>query len=471
LAACLRSIGLGQLLRAARYELTGFFRRLLPTILASALATLGGVVSGGALALVAAGYSYMVASGLPEGGIERVVAVVTIAVLTGRLSELNREVAQSRRQYVSLVEKGPAVTYLWSARRQLIFISSNVEALTGHTVAEWRAHFTSLLEDIVVAEDRQAMGAAMESLQRDDVPMRLTINIRRPDGTKAWLDHNADCVSRADGDCLVQGTLIDVTARYLVAESTRTGELARAQSQAKTRFLATMSHELRTPLNSILGYAQLLQQRSPSMGERDARYVENILSSGENMLRLLNDSLDLAKVEAGQLELVPERFALGNAIAEAMETIEPLAARKGLKLDCERSLTPLTIHADRRRLHQILLNLLTNAVKFTNTGSVVVNYELEGEAAVIRIADSGIGIPASALSGVFEEYSQLGSPDVPGGGTGLGLSVSRRLARAMGGELTVASRLGRGSTFTLVLPLKAPASVTAPQYDVEPSAS
>ena len=239
---------------------------------------------------------------------------------------------------------------------------------------------------------------------------------------------------------------IDVTERMQA-------ERAQAESQAKSRFLAGMSHELRTPLNSILGFAQLLEQ--PAYGpltERQRHYVENIISSGRHLLSLVNDVLDISKVSAGRLEMHLERLDLAALIRDVMTEIEPLAAPKQLRLRVDS--VALTAMGDARAIRQILLNLLSNAIKFTpDRGRVAVALRrtARGEAA-ITVTDCGPGIPRERRRQVFDEFAQVTLPAQGPAGTGLGLCLSRHLARAMGGDVTLTTRVGKGSTFTLLLP-------------------
>jgi PAS domain S-box-containing protein len=242
------------------------------------------------------------------------------------------------------------------------------------------------------------------------------------------------------------GVSIDITERLQA-------ERAQAESQAKSRFLAGMSHELRTPLNSILGFAQLLEQ--PAYGAltpRQQHYVENIISSGGHLLSLVNDVLDISKVTAGRLEVRSERLDLAALIREVITEVEPLAAPKQLRLRVDS--IALSGIGDARATRQILLNLLSNAIKFTpNRGRVAVALRrtARGDAA-ITVTDCGPGIPRERRRQVFDEFAQVSVPVQGPSGTGLGLCLSRHLARAMGGDVSLATRVGKGSTFTLRLP-------------------
>ncbi|HEY8813400.1 MAG TPA: ATP-binding protein [Candidatus Dormibacteraeota bacterium] len=245
----------------------------------------------------------------------------------------------------------------------------------------------------------------------------------------------------------VSGVAIDVTERRLADQ-------ARRESEAKSRFLATMSHELRTPLNSVLGFAELLLgQHRGKLNESQQRYVGNIASSGQHLLSLINDVLDLSKVASGEIEVAIQPVTVAEAIAEAVTKIRPLADRKRLALVVVDAADRLEALADPLRLQQIVLNLLSNAVKFTpDGGRIEVQSRMNGFFVEIEVSDSGIGIPAEHLARIFEEYSQVDDAySRKQEGTGLGLAVSRRLAELMSATLGVESVVGRGSLFRLRL--------------------
>jgi signal transduction histidine kinase len=228
-----------------------------------------------------------------------------------------------------------------------------------------------------------------------------------------------------------------------------------AADQHKSEFVAHMSHELRTPLNSVLGFAQLLGDPGfGSLNERQRRYLGYISASGAHLLSLINDVLDLSKVEAGHLQLQSEAMALRPVLLECTAEVKPQSDAKSLELAVEAD-PGTTVLADRRRVVQIALNLLSNAIKFTPDGGQVTVRAFEDEAAaVITVRDSGIGIPAADQERIFEAFTQLTAGRTRNQeGTGLGLALSRRLAEEMGGQLTVESVVGQGSSFHLRLPL------------------
>ncbi|HEX6349673.1 MAG TPA: GAF domain-containing sensor histidine kinase [Candidatus Dormibacteraeota bacterium] len=231
----------------------------------------------------------------------------------------------------------------------------------------------------------------------------------------------------------------------------------------KSEFLAHMSHELRTPLNSILGFAQLLagEDYGP-LNERQRRYVEHVTSSGAHLLSLINDVLDLTKVEAGQLELITESVALKQLLTGCADEIAPLARHKSQRL-VVKARGNLSVRADARRLRQVMLNLVSNAIKFTpEGGTVVVETERDGSEVLVHVRDNGVGVPAGERERIFEAFTQVRTGRTRSDeGTGLGLALSRRLMELMGGALVLDARPGRGSTFTVRLPAVAGAAAPA----------
>ncbi len=244
-------------------------------------------------------------------------------------------------------------------------------------------------------------------------------------------------------------------AQVILAE--KAAELERT-NQYKSEFLANMSHELRTPLNSTLILAKLLaDNKGGNLSEEQVKFAQTISSAGRELLSLINDILDLSRIEAGKLEVVPEPVPIARVVEGLIQGFQPLADEKGLRFEgTVESGTPQRLETDPRRLGQILRNLLSNALKFTDKGEVALLVSADGAGNVsFTVRDTGIGIPAHQHALIFEAFRQAdGSTHRKYGGSGLGLSISRDLARMLGGEVTLRSALNEGSAFTLTLPLK-----------------
>jgi signal transduction histidine kinase len=232
-------------------------------------------------------------------------------------------------------------------------------------------------------------------------------------------------------------------------------QLAEA-SQHKSQFLANMSHELRTPLNAIIGVSEMLREDAEAL-DQETEPLDRVLGAGRHLLALINDILDLSKIEAGRMELHLETFLLLPVINDVVKTIEPMASKNGNQviLHCNRAIG--MIHADQMRLRQALLNLMSNANKFTEKGTITIDarhrQENGGDWITLAVTDTGIGMTPEQMGKLFQEFAQTSSSTASKyGGTGLGLVISRRFCQMMGGDITVASELGRGSTFTIRLP-------------------
>jgi len=244
----------------------------------------------------------------------------------------------------------------------------------------------------------------------------------------------------------------------------RTTELAVAKEHAeladrlKSAFLATMSHELRTPLNSIIGFTGIiLQGLAGPLNAEQSKQLEMVRNSARHLLALINDVLDISKIEAGQIEIAPAPFDLREAIAKAVQIVSPLAEKRQLQLVVQLAPGVAQITSDRRRVEQILLNLLSNAIKFTEHGSVTLTAENVASAIRIAVTDTGIGIKAEDLNKLFQPFRQLDTGLTrQHEGTGLGLAICKRLVERLGGTISVTSQWGAGSTFQFTLPVNLP---------------
>ncbi len=272
---------------------------------------------------------------------------------------------------------------------------------------------------------------------------------RRSNGGWLWINEH----KRGDGGIV---TVITDVSELKQAESElrEARDQATQATQAKSQFLANMSHELRTPMNAIIGFSRLVMRRSKdSLESKQYANLEKILASAHHLLALINDILDLSKIEAGQMTMLPVEFELGPLIEDCLRTVEPLVTGERLALRAEVAGDLPPLFTDQDKVRQILINLLSNAVKFTEAGTVTVVARAQGEAVVVEVTDTGIGIPEEAITLIFEEFRQADdSTTRPYGGTGLGLAITRHLAQLLGGGLAVRSTFGEGSTFSVTLP-------------------
>lgn len=317
----------------------------------------------------------------------------------------------------------------------------------------WPEHFGLYLPDTVTPYPRSdlPLSRALRGHAADGVQVFLR-HERRPEG--AWLAVSARPVRDANGSSKgAVAVFRDITAdKRAEHDHYAAREAAEQANRAKSDFLSRMSHELRTPLNSILGFAQVLQLSE--LGARQRESVEYILKGGHHLLGLINEVLDIARIEAGRLSLSPEPVRIGDALEHALQLVQPMAQDRGITIN-------LAMHchgdqhvsADRQRLAQVLLNLLSNAVKYNLAGgSVDVMCGAAGEGRFrVSIADTGAGIAPAGIGKLFSPFERLNADQLGVEGTGLGLALSKRLIEAMGGSIGVESIVGQGSTFWLEL--------------------
>lgn len=319
----------------------------------------------------------------------------------------------------------------------------------------YRANLQRLLEET----QRQAEELEVQSEELRVVNEELEVQSRSLQESQARLEQQQVELEQSNVQLEEQTQLLeaqrDDIARARAAIAAKADELERA-SQFKSEFLANMSHELRTPLNSSLILAHLLAENPKgNLTDDQVKSAQTIVSAGNDLLNLINDILDLSKIEAGHMEIRRESVSLHRVIEDLGQTLRPLADKKHLPLEIQISPEcPQTVETDRQRLEQILKNLLSNAIKFTDQGRVRLSVSpASADSLQFEVVDTGIGIPPEQQEVIFDAFRQADSAvNRKFSGTGLGLSISRELAKLLGGEITLVSQVGQGSTFTLLLP-------------------
>jgi PAS domain S-box-containing protein len=387
-----------------------------------------------------------------------------------------RHLREGERRLRLAHEAGRIGGFEWRIPEDRVIWTEELERLYGLEAGAFEGVFDAWRRRVLPDDARRVEKGIQEALRRREDAYDYEFRAVLPDGAHRWLAGQARFEYAADGTPLrMLGVNLDVDARKRaeqdrerhLAEARAAGAEAEAANRAKSQFLATMSHELRTPINAVIGYTELLEMGiAGPVNEGQMAHLQRVRASSRHLLGLVNEILDLAKVESGQIEVEHERVPLAATVREALDLVAPQAAERGVELRNRVSARDAALWGDGDRIRQILLNLASNAVKFTQAGGSVTlscsarehpddGVRVEGEGPWLRVdvEDTGIGIPPEKLSQIFEPFVQVeGGYTRESSGTGLGLTISRRLARLMAGDLVVHSRVGRGSCFSLWLP-------------------
>jgi PAS domain S-box-containing protein len=400
----------------------------------------------------------------PDGQGKQVLGVSTD--ITDR-RHAEEQLRRSTDELEALVQAAPVAIVGIDMDGKVLSWYGGAESMFGWTAEEMVGRPPA----IVPPEKQEEFRALQGRVLRGDSFTGFETSRVRKDGSTIDVSISTAALHGRDGRIVgIIAVYQDITERRLMAEQRQARETADAANRAKSNFLANMSHELRTPLNAIIGFSELLEDQTfGPLNERQQRYLNNVHTSGRHLLQLVNDILDLAKIEAGRLVLEPESINLKALLQDMQRGLEPLAVtkRQTFVLQAPDELPPVV--ADRGKVKQILYNLLSNAIKFTREGgrlgvrAAAVMADHGQPQIQVEVWDTGIGIAPEDLKRIFLEFEQLDSSYVrQQEGTGLGLALTQRLVEAHGGRIWVESRVGEGSTFTFVLPGSQPASGRAP---------
>jgi PAS domain S-box-containing protein len=378
-----------------------------------------------------------------------------IAIEGARLYE---EANRQREYFRSLLNNSPVAIVELTPAYKVAACNPAFERLFGFSEREvLGANLDALITDPASLDE-----AMQYSRDAQDRPVKGIGRRRRKNGTYVDVEILGVPVIADDARVALMGMYHDIS------ELTHARQEAESANRAKSQFLANMSHELRTPLNAIIGYSEMLQEDAHDLSQESfIPDLAKINSAGKHLLALINDVLDLSKIEAGKMELFIEMFDIGAMLDDVATTIRPMVVKNRNELVLEHGLSLGEMTTDLVKVRQMLLNLLSNACKFTEDGAITLRAERRandhGDDIVFHVADSGIGMTPEQMTRLFESFSQAESSTARRyGGTGLGLAITRRFAEMMGGDVSVTSEAGKGSSFTIVVPARVELAKHAP---------
>ncbi|WP_231993178.1 MHYT domain-containing protein [Mitsuaria sp. 7] len=375
-----------------------------------------------------------------------------------RMMAMEQALRDSETKYRTVIANSPGVTFRCrlDANWSMLLINDAVEELTGWSAQDFldgAQHFAALIH----RHDQERVNAAVETAVAADAPYSIEYRVHTREAGERWVSERGRAVRDAGGKPQwIDGVILDITEpKRLQRQLEEAKERAESAAAAKSAFLANMSHEIRTPMNAILGFTELLLDTTLADSQR--RHLTTVRGSARSLLSLLNDILDTAKLDKGAMELEVVDFSLRTVCEQALNSLKLLAQRKSLALYLDYpGAEPRFFKGDPLRVQQVLLNLVGNAIKFTERGMVTLRMRQEGGQIHLAVIDTGIGIAADRLDRIFDAFAQADASTTRRfGGTGLGTTISRQLVERMGGRITVESEVDQGSTFHVWLPLSA----------------
>ena len=425
-------------------------------------------------------------SNLDDGILLSAVEVTDRVTAERGLQDSIENTRQAADKFRAVIEQMSDGVIVCDGKGKIININDAAEEMLGEAVLSFIVENGKDYSDLIKKTDGGKFPAKdypwIVACHRGEQSSNVEMLVRQGDQTSAVINVNASPLFDKNGLKIgAVAVLRDVTEnRHLIAELQKANFQLEEYNRLKAEFVANMSHELRTPLTAIIGFAQLMQMKpkdNSEFGKEAEDGLERILRNGRHLLTLIDEVLDLSKIEAGRLTLHLEHFDLAEMIEKTFGGLESLAVEKGLQYNLKVDETSPLVFSDPARIRQILLNLLSNAIKFTQTGGIQVILKTDSNTEwKLIVKDSGLGIKDENLESIFERFRQVdGSFTRTAGGFGLGLSISQQLAALLGGKISVESEYGEGSTFTLTLPYTAPTATailnTRDKMEVEVSLS
>jgi len=412
--------------------------------------------------------------------------LVSLAIEASERERTQIALRQAEQKYRSIFENAVEGIFQTTPEGHFLSVNPALARIYGYaTPEELTSNLTNIRQQAYVNPQRR--DKFMQVMAECGEVSGFESEVYRVDGSVIWISESARAVYDADGQLLYyEGSVEDISDRKVFESALQLAlEAAEAASTAKSAFLANMSHELRTPLNAIIGYSEMLQEETEELGYDELiPDLDKIRTSGRHLLSLINDILDISKIEAGRMDLYLETFEIATLIEEVASTAAPLIEKNGNTLNLHQISNMGTMHGDITKVQQILLNLLSNAAKFTQNGTITLTASREKiaghssepreentsepaadsqssiaskEFLVINCTDTGIGMNPDQLQHIFQPFTQADvSTTRKYGGTGLGLAISQRFCLMMGGNISVKSQEGVGSTFTIRLPVNPP---------------
>jgi len=384
--------------------------------------------------------------------------------LTGTVQDITERVEaevrlhETEERFAFAVEGAGDGVWDWDIFSGRMVLSGQYEAMLGYKNGEIAPTIDAWIDSVHPDDLKRTQRKLQDYLDGKDPAYVVELRLRCKDGGYKWILCRGTVIERdgAGKPRRMIGIHSDISERKLDEQALIAArEQADRANQAKSEFLSSMSHELRTPMNAILGFGQLMEYDS-TLSEEHQDNVQEILKAGHHLLGLINEVLDLAKVESGHIDLSLEPVEVCPIVEECLSLVRTLADKRDIQLG-HSGIKGAAVRADRTRLKQVLLNLLSNAIKYNRDGgSVKMDLQREGADRLrIRITDTGLGIPAERQAELFQPFSRLGAEATEIEGTGIGLTITRRIVEMMGGTVDVESEVGVGSTFWIELPLEA----------------